>query len=276
MFRRTLSRPLSTSSESVALSWSESSTGSIDYNIERSTTSGSGYSTLISGLTTSSYTDTSVSGDTPYYYKVDAYFSGSTVDSNWSSNSNRSYYDPRRSNRAGRQPRHQFQCPNMGQQHQRIELYHSAFHRQQWWLEQPNHRRQRHCHQLYRRNACLRRDLLLSNNRRRQNSTNGGSAYDGLPSDCGVATVYGYEGFNYATASTWNGAGTTGVGFSGNWTIANSSHASIVSGLTYTTGSSVLTASGNALKVVTSRHGDRNPQPKRQDLRLHPLGWFRI
>ena len=78
----------------------------------------------------------------------------------------------------------------------------------------------------------------------------GSSAYDGLPSNCGVATVYAYEGFNYPTASSWNG-GNTGVGFSGNWSIGNSSHASIVSGLTYTSGSSSLqSASGNALKLT--------------------------
>ena len=47
------------------------------------------------------------------------------------------------------------------------------------------------------------------------------------PANCGVATVHAYEGFNYPTAGTWNGGSSSGVGFSGNWTVANSTDASI-------------------------------------------------
>jgi hypothetical protein len=65
-----------------------------------------------------------------------------------------------------------------------------------------------------------------------------------------VATVYAYEGFNYPTSSTWTGANTTGIGFTGNWTIANSSHASIVGGLNYNSGGNALTTSGNGLQLT--------------------------
>ena len=85
----------------------------------------------------------------------------------------------------------------------------------------------------------------------------GSSVYDQLPSDCGLQTVIAYEGFNYPTTSTWNGSttgGALGVGFTGNWSIANSSNAQIVSGsLTYTaTNGASLTTIGNALSLTNN------------------------
>jgi cellulose 1,4-beta-cellobiosidase len=44
--------------------------GATSYNIKRSTISGSGYSTIASNVTTTSYTNTGVVNDTPYYYLV--------------------------------------------------------------------------------------------------------------------------------------------------------------------------------------------------------------
>jgi glucuronoarabinoxylan endo-1,4-beta-xylanase len=58
----------------VALSWNASA-GATSYNVKRSTTSGSGYST-ISSPATNSYTDTAVTNGTPYYYVVSAVNSG--------------------------------------------------------------------------------------------------------------------------------------------------------------------------------------------------------
>ena len=55
----------------VALSWSTVS-GATSYAVKRSTTSGSGYTTLASALTGTSYTDASVSNGTTYYYVVTA------------------------------------------------------------------------------------------------------------------------------------------------------------------------------------------------------------
>jgi arabinogalactan endo-1,4-beta-galactosidase len=58
----------------VSLDWNDNSEGDLaGYNIYRSTTSGSGYSKLNSSLlSTSNYTDNSVSGGTTYYYVVTA------------------------------------------------------------------------------------------------------------------------------------------------------------------------------------------------------------
>ena len=54
----------------VALTWNVSA-GATSYNVKRSTTSGSGYST-VSSPTTASYTDTTVTNGTTYYYVVTA------------------------------------------------------------------------------------------------------------------------------------------------------------------------------------------------------------
>ena len=54
----------------VLLTWNGSS-GATNYNVWRSTTSGSGYAT-IAGVTTTNYTDTVVTNGTTYYYEVSA------------------------------------------------------------------------------------------------------------------------------------------------------------------------------------------------------------
>jgi fibronectin type 3 domain-containing protein len=67
------------SSGNVALSWSASTgTGTITYSVYRSTTSGSGYSLLTSGLSSTSYSDSSVANGTNYYYEVTATNSNGT------------------------------------------------------------------------------------------------------------------------------------------------------------------------------------------------------
>jgi hypothetical protein len=56
----------------VALAWT-TAVGAISYNVSRSTTSGSGYTVVASGLATTTYTDNPVvpaSGSTTYYYVV--------------------------------------------------------------------------------------------------------------------------------------------------------------------------------------------------------------
>ncbi len=58
-------------SAQVSLSWTASS-GATSYNVKRSTTSGSGYATIATGVTTTSYTDTTVANGTTYYYVVSA------------------------------------------------------------------------------------------------------------------------------------------------------------------------------------------------------------
>ena len=55
----------------VSLSWSGSA-GADSYLVKRSTTSGSGYVTLASGVTATSYLDTGLVNDTTYYYVVAA------------------------------------------------------------------------------------------------------------------------------------------------------------------------------------------------------------
>lgn len=59
------------SSKNIQLTWT-ASTGAASYNIKRSTTNGSGYTTIASGITAASYTDTTVTGGGPYYYIVTA------------------------------------------------------------------------------------------------------------------------------------------------------------------------------------------------------------
>jgi autotransporter-associated beta strand protein len=54
---------------SVSLGWA-AATGAVSYNIKRSPTSGSGYVTIASGVTATTYTDYSVSNGTTYYYVV--------------------------------------------------------------------------------------------------------------------------------------------------------------------------------------------------------------
>jgi autotransporter-associated beta strand protein len=56
---------------SISLTWSPAA-GATTYSVLRSLTSGSGYSAIVSGLTTSAYADTTVSNGTAYYYEVQA------------------------------------------------------------------------------------------------------------------------------------------------------------------------------------------------------------
>jgi hypothetical protein len=55
----------------IALSWSASS-GAATYNVKRSTTSGGPYTTIKTGATATSYTDTGLTNGTTYYYVVSA------------------------------------------------------------------------------------------------------------------------------------------------------------------------------------------------------------
>jgi hypothetical protein len=57
----------------VALTWAPPSGGAVSYSVSRSTTSGSGYTVVASGLSTTSYTDSPAvptSGTATYYYVV--------------------------------------------------------------------------------------------------------------------------------------------------------------------------------------------------------------
>src|SRR5581483_3571076 len=53
----------------VPLRW-QSSFGAVSYTVKRATASGGPYSTVASGITASSYTDTTVTNGTTYYYVV--------------------------------------------------------------------------------------------------------------------------------------------------------------------------------------------------------------
>jgi hypothetical protein len=53
----------------VSLAWNAVA-GATSYNVKRSTTSGGPYTTIKTGLTTTTYADTSVANGTPYYYTV--------------------------------------------------------------------------------------------------------------------------------------------------------------------------------------------------------------
>lgn len=66
---------------SVSLTW-DAVEGASSYNIYRSTTSGSGYA-FVGNSTTNSYSDSSLSSDTAYYYKM-AYLYGGLTESQWS------------------------------------------------------------------------------------------------------------------------------------------------------------------------------------------------
>ena len=67
----------------VALSWGASA-GANSYNLRRSTTSGSGYSLIATGLGTTSYTDTTTANGTTYYYVVTASKSSPAAESGYS------------------------------------------------------------------------------------------------------------------------------------------------------------------------------------------------
>ncbi|HEY8903141.1 MAG TPA: RICIN domain-containing protein, partial [Chthoniobacterales bacterium] len=69
---------LASGGENVAtLNW-QSSFGATSYTIGRATTSGGPYTTIASGVTTSSYIDTTVTNGTTYYYVVNAVNSAGT------------------------------------------------------------------------------------------------------------------------------------------------------------------------------------------------------
>ena len=55
----------------ASLSWMASS-GAVSYSVNRSTTSGGPYATIVTGITTTSYTDTGLANGTTYYYVVSA------------------------------------------------------------------------------------------------------------------------------------------------------------------------------------------------------------
>ncbi len=59
----------------VTLSWT-ASTGATSYNVKRATTSGGPYTTVKTGLTATSYTDTGLTNGTTYYYVVSAVNAG--------------------------------------------------------------------------------------------------------------------------------------------------------------------------------------------------------
>nr|WP_233516805.1 glycoside hydrolase family 6 protein [Paenibacillus curdlanolyticus] len=58
-------------SAQVTLGWS-ASTGAASYNVKRSTTSGGAFTTVATGVTATSYTDTGLTNGTTYYYVVSA------------------------------------------------------------------------------------------------------------------------------------------------------------------------------------------------------------
>jgi fibronectin type 3 domain-containing protein len=61
----------------AVLSWSASS-GATSYNVLRSTVSGSGYASVVTGLSTTSYTNTGLTNGTTYYFVVTAANAGGT------------------------------------------------------------------------------------------------------------------------------------------------------------------------------------------------------
>lgn len=65
----------------VSLSWSASD-GAVSYNVKRSTVPGGPYDTLASGVTATTYLDTTVTNGTPYYYSVSAVNGSATESAN--------------------------------------------------------------------------------------------------------------------------------------------------------------------------------------------------
>ena len=63
--------PTVVSSSQINLSWN-ASTGATSYNVKRATVSGGPYTTIASGVTATSYSDTGLSASTTYYYVVSA------------------------------------------------------------------------------------------------------------------------------------------------------------------------------------------------------------
>jgi arabinoxylan arabinofuranohydrolase len=63
------------SSSQINLSWTASS-GATSYNVKRATVSGGPYTTIATGVTATSYSDTALSGSTTYYYVVSAVNAG--------------------------------------------------------------------------------------------------------------------------------------------------------------------------------------------------------
>src|SRR4030095_6870888 len=59
----------------VVLTW-DASAGATSYNVKRGTSSGGPYTTVASGVTVTTYTDTSVNNGTIYYYVVSARWRG--------------------------------------------------------------------------------------------------------------------------------------------------------------------------------------------------------
>jgi beta-glucanase (GH16 family) len=60
----------------VFLSWNASTNGATGYNVKRSLVSGGSYTSVVTGLTTTNYTDTSLTNGTTYYYVVSAVSAG--------------------------------------------------------------------------------------------------------------------------------------------------------------------------------------------------------
>ncbi len=75
------------SSSSIALSWIDNANNEQNYQVERSTSSGSGFSVIATlGVNSSSYTDNGLNASTTYYYRVQA--SSSATSSAYSNTAN--------------------------------------------------------------------------------------------------------------------------------------------------------------------------------------------